>query len=49
MVLRRDNADFKEERKMTEETRTVETETVGATGGEADASKKVVRLSVGRK
>ena len=48
MVLRRDNADFKEERKMTEETRTVETETVGATEGEADASKKVVRLSVGQ-
>ena len=33
---------------MTEETRTVETETVGATEGEADASKKVVRLSVGQ-
>ena len=48
MVLRRDNADFKEERKMTEEPRTVETETVGATEGEADASKKVVRLSVGQ-
>lgn len=33
---------------MTEEPRTVETETVGATEGEADASKKVVRLSVGQ-
>lgn len=33
---------------MTEEPRTVETETEGATEGEADASKKVVRLSVGQ-
>ena len=37
MVLRRDSADFKEERKMTEETRIVETEAVGATEAEADA------------
>ena len=37
MVLRRDSADFKEERKMTEETRIVETEAVGATEAEAEA------------
>ena len=54
MVLRRDSADFKEERKMTEEPRTVETEAVGVTEDEAEAEaedeagKKVVRLSVGQ-
>jgi transcriptional accessory protein Tex/SPT6 len=48
MVLRRDNADFNEEWKMTEEPRTVEDEATGGSDEEANAGKKVVRLSVGQ-